>query len=53
MTARFAIFARRADNGKSFECFTWTREAASGVARAYSDAKAHGVEITEAWAVAL
>lgn len=50
-TARFAIFARKSD-GTEFECFTWTRDEASGIARAWSDAKAFGVEVTAVWAVA-
>ena len=49
---RFVIFARKAD-GSVFECFRWTRDAESGVARAWADAKAHGVEIVEAWAEAV
>lgn len=43
------IFARKTD-GTVFECFTWTRDAASGIARAYADAKLHGIEIDLAWA---
>jgi transcription antitermination factor NusA-like protein len=43
------IFALTA-NGETIECFTWTRDEASGIARAFADAKAHGVVIVEAWA---
>jgi len=51
-TPRFKIMARKPD-GSEFECFTWTRDEASGIRRAYADAKAFGVEIVDAWAVAL
>ncbi len=50
--SRFRIMARKAD-GTVFECFTWTRDAESGVRRAFADAKAFAVQITEAWAEAL
>lgn len=50
MTVRFSIMARRADNGEVFECFTWTRDEASGIRRAYKDAEAFGVEVSEVWA---
>ena len=43
------IFARKTD-GTVFECFTWTRDAASGIARAYRDAADFGVSIVDAWA---
>jgi len=43
------VFARRAD-GSVFECFTWTRDAASGIERAYRDAADFGVQIVDAWA---
>ena len=42
------IFARRAD-GSVFLAFHWTRDAASGIARCWADAKVHGVEIVDAW----
>ena len=45
----FQIFARRSD-GSVFFAFTWTRDAASGVAACFTRAKEFGVEITEAWA---
>jgi hypothetical protein len=44
------IFARKSD-GTVFECFTWTRCKASGIARAKRDAIAHGVQCVEFWAV--
>ncbi len=50
MTVRFVIFARNAD-GAVFECFRWTRDETSGIARAWSDAARFGVVITDAWAV--
>lgn len=43
------IFCRKTD-GSVFLAFHWTRDAASGIARAFADAKLFGVEITEAWA---
>lgn len=46
---RFRIMARKTD-GTVFECFTWTRDAASGIRRAFSDAKKFDVAISEAWA---
>lgn len=48
---RFAIFCRSAD-GAIFEAFTWTRDEASGIRRAWADAERFGVAITDAWAVA-
>lgn len=49
-TSAFRIFARKSNN-EVFECFTWTRDEASGIRRAYSDAKAFNVPIVDAWAV--
>lgn len=40
MQARFKIMARKA-TGEIFECFTWCRDAKSGIERAFSDAKEH------------
>ena len=51
MEVKFIIFARKA-SGEVFECFRWCRDAESGIARAYTDAKRFGVNIVEAWAVA-
>lgn len=50
MEVKFVIFARKS-NGEVFECFRWCRDANSGIARAFSDAKKFGIEIVEAWAV--
>jgi len=50
MQVIFVIFARKAD-GSEFECFHWCRDAQSGIARAFADAKRFGVEIVDAWAV--
>ena len=50
MEVKFVIFARKS-NGEIFECFRWCRDAASGIARAFSDAEKFGIEIVEAWAV--
>lgn len=52
MVALFRVMARQAD-GTVFECFTWTRDAASGIARAYRDAKEFGIELADVWTVAL
>ncbi len=45
MTARFRIIAVNATTGTEFECFTWTRDAESGIARAYADAERFGVAV--------
>lgn len=50
MEVKFVIFARKAD-GSEFECFRWTRDAASGIARAFSDAEKFGIEVIDVWAV--
>jgi hypothetical protein len=44
-----SIWARDAATGEAFECFTWTRDSASGIARAYADAERHGRPISHAW----
>jgi len=49
MEVKFTIFARKSD-GEVFECFLWCRDAASGIARAFSDAEKFGIEIVEVWA---
>ena len=53
MNARFRIVAINAATGAEFECFTWTRDAESGIARAYADAANHGMVIHSARAEAL
>ena len=45
MTARFRIFAIDAITGEEFECFTWTRDEASGIRRAYADAERFGMTV--------
>lgn len=45
MLFRFRIFATNATTGEEFECFTWTRDAEAGIARAYRDAADHGVVV--------
>lgn len=40
--ARFTILASRPD-GSRFECFRWTRDAASGIARAEREARGMGL----------
>lgn len=45
MTARFRIFAIDASTDEEFECFTWTRDEASGIARAHADAQRFGMTI--------
>lgn len=52
MEVRFVIKARKA-SGEVFECFRWTRDAASGIERAKADAKAFGIECVEFWADAV
>lgn len=42
MTPRFAILATVIETGETFECFTWTRSAESGIARAKADAVRFG-----------
>jgi len=49
MTPRFRILARKV-NGTEFECFTWTRDEASGIARAHADAARHSITVTAVWA---
>lgn len=49
MEVRFVIFARKAD-GSEFECFRWTRDAQSGIERAFADAKRFGIHVIEVWA---
>lgn len=49
MEVKFIIFARRT-SGEVFECFSWCRDAQSGVDRAFADAKRFGVDVTEVWA---
>lgn len=50
MEVRFVIFVRLAD-GAVVEAFRWTRDEASGVARAMADAARFGFDAVEAWAV--
>ena len=50
MEVKFTIFARKS-NGEVFECFHWCRDAASGIARAKSDAVKFGIKVTDVWAV--
>jgi hypothetical protein len=53
MTPRFRILATDTATGEEFECFTWTRDAASGIRRAYSDAERFGMIIRDARAEAV
>ena len=53
MTPTVRVFATDLATGEEFECFVWTRDAASGIARAYSDAKRFGMEIRDARAEAI
>lgn len=46
----FAIYCRNAKTNETFLAFHWTRTADAGIARAWRDAKAFGVEISDAWA---
>ena len=48
--ARYLIHARRADTGEEFQCFRWTRDEASGIRRAWADAKMYGVPLSAVWA---
>lgn len=47
---KFKIFAETAE-GETIECFTWTRDEASGLRRAQADAKRFGVEARRFWAI--
>ncbi len=47
----FKIFVKTAE-GRTFEAFTWTRDAASGIARAKREAPLFGHKVVEAWAEA-
>jgi hypothetical protein len=44
------IMARN-ENNEVMTCFVWTRSEFSGIARAWADAKVHGVKLLEVWAV--
>jgi hypothetical protein len=46
----FVIYAREA-NGRVFRAFTWTRDSASGIRRAWADAEKFGITLTTVWAV--
>jgi hypothetical protein len=52
LEAKFAIMVRTA-SGEVFEAFRWCRDEASGIARAWTEAKRFGVEASSIWAVAL
>jgi hypothetical protein len=52
MEVKFIIKARKVD-GSEFECFRWCRDAESGIARAFADAKRFNVDIVDAWAEAV
>lgn len=43
MRVRFTIVATEIATGERFECFTWTRDAASGIERAKRDAVKFGM----------
>lgn len=43
MQVRFAIIATEIATGERFECFTWTRDAVSGIERAKRDAVKFGM----------
>lgn len=47
---QYRIMARTPD-GREFQCFTWTRDAQSGVERAKQNAAQFKVEVEEVWAV--
>jgi hypothetical protein len=47
--ARFSIMARTTA-GEVFEAFRWTRDAASGIARAWREAPSFGFDLAEVWA---
>lgn len=49
-TAKFDIYIRTAE-GREILAFTWTRDAASGIRRAHSEAPKFGHTVAEAWAV--
>lgn len=44
-----AIFIKTRE-GQTIRAFTWTRDAASGIARAMREAKDFGFDAVEAWA---
>lgn len=47
--AKFVIIGVKAD-GSEFECFRWTRDANSGIQRAYADAKKYKADMVYAYA---
>jgi hypothetical protein len=46
----FTVYGRR-PNGQVLILFHWTRDEASGIARAWREAKDFNVQLTEIWAV--
>lgn len=50
MEVKFVIWARTV-YGTEFECFRWTRDEASGIIRAYADAKLFNIDLAHVWAV--
>lgn len=49
LEVRFVLFGRKAD-GSVIELFRWTRDAESGVRRAWADAERFGMEFSSVWA---
>ena len=43
MQPKFIIVATVRDTGERYECFTWTRDAQSGIARAELEARLFGM----------
>jgi hypothetical protein len=50
MQTTFKIWVRTRD-GKVFEAFSWCKGERAGIARARVDARIHGIELSDVWAV--
>lgn len=52
MTTTFRIFVRTAE-GSEFQAFTWCRDEASGIARAWREGREFGHNVVAVWAEAV
>lgn len=52
MPPTFRIFVRTAE-GAEFQAFTWCRDEASGIARAWREGAKFGYDVTAVWAEAI
>lgn len=47
---RFIIIKALTSKGEVIDCFTWTRDEASGIARAEREGSDFGFDLVEVWA---